>query len=85
MSSSRHMRIAVSPSLRLFPKDTLTLWQSTGKPEAAGGAGQSDERPYGIWWYVLLALVVAAIVESLFAGKYLNPEQEQPIAQKQAA
>jgi hypothetical protein len=34
---------------------------------------------------VLLALLVVAVVESIFAGKYMNPEQEQPIARKQAA
>ena len=73
--------------LRLFPKDTLALWQSTGKAgTAAGGApGEPGEKPYSIWWYVLFALLVAAMVESIFAGKYLNPEQAQPIARKQAA
>jgi hypothetical protein len=88
--NGRHELIAVHADRReselgVVPKDTLTLWQSTGKPEIAGGSGESNERPYGIWWYVLLALLVAAVAESLFAGKYLNPEKTQPIAQKRAA
>jgi hypothetical protein len=88
--NGRHELIAVhadrrESELAVVPKETLALWQSTGKPEVAGGSGESNERPYGIWWYVLLALLVAAVAESLFAGKYLNPEQAQPIAQKRAA
>jgi hypothetical protein len=67
--------------------DTLALWQSTGKanPAAGGAAGEAGEKPYSIWWYVLVALLIAAVIESLFAGKYWNEEQAQPFARKQAA
>lgn len=67
--------------------DTLALWQSTGKanPAAGGAAGEPGEKPYSIWWYVLVALLAAAVIESIFAGKYLNQEQAQPLTRKQAA
>jgi hypothetical protein len=67
--------------------DTLALWQSTGKanPAAGGATGEAGEKPYSIWWYVLVALLIAAVIESLFAGKYWNEEQAQPFARKQAA
>jgi len=71
--------------LEAVPKDTLALWQSTGKAGPAGSASESSERPYGVWWYVLLVLLAAAVVESIFAGRYLSPEQSEPIARKKAA
>lgn len=71
--------------LEAVPKDTLALWQSTGKAGPAGNSADASERPYSLWWYVLLALLGAAIVESIFAGRYMSPEQVEPIARKQAA
>ena len=71
--------------LAIVPKETVALWQSTGKAGPAGTQGETADKPYVIWWYVLLALLIAAVIESIFAGKYMNPEQDQPIARKQAA
>jgi hypothetical protein len=71
--------------LAIVPKETVALWQSTGKAGPAGTSGERNEKPYVVWWYVLLALLVAAVIESIFAGKYMNPEQDQPIARKLAA
>jgi len=71
--------------LSTVPKETIALWQSTGKAGPQGTQTEANEKPYVIWWYVLVALLVIAVVESIFAGKYLNPEQDQPIARKQAA
>jgi hypothetical protein len=43
-------------------------------------------KPVSIWWYFLLALLGMAVVESIFAGKYVDPEERQPLAaRKQAA
>lgn len=71
--------------LAIVPKETVALWQSTGKAGPAGTSGETNQKPYVVWWYVLLALLVAAVIESVFAGKYMNPEQDQPIARKLAA
>jgi hypothetical protein len=71
--------------LETAPKETLALWQSTGKAGPESGPGEAGEKPYSMWWYVLIALLVAAVAESIFAGKYLNAEQAEPIARKQAA
>lgn len=91
--NGHHELIAVHADRResdLSPvaKDTLALWQSTGRanPNTGGAAGEAGEKPYSIWWYVLVALLLAAVIESIFAGKYWNAEQAaQPIARKQAA
>lgn len=71
--------------LETVPKETLALWQSTGRAGQAGGAGEAGEKPYSLWWYVLVTLLVAAVVESIFSGRYWNAEQAEPIARKQAA
>lgn len=88
--NGRHELIAVhadrrESELAAVPKDTLTLWQSTGKPEVTAGGEQSNERPYGLWWYVLVVLLAMAVVESLFASRYLKPDSSLPVVQKQAA
>ena len=88
--NGQHELIAVhadrrESELETVPKETLALWQSTGKAGPEGGPGEAGEKPYSMWWYVLVALLVAAVVESIFAGKYLNAEQAEPIARKQAA
>lgn len=88
--NGRHELIAVhadrrESELEIVPKDTLALWQSTGKADPGGSSAENAEKPYGLWWYVLLALVAAAVVESIFAGRYLIPETAQPMAQKKAA
>lgn len=88
--NGQHELIAVhadrrESELETVPKETLALWQSTGKAGPEGGPGEAGEKPYSMWWYVLVALLVAAVAESIFAGKYLNAEQAEPIARKQAA
>ena len=76
--NGRHELIAVhadrrESDLAAVPKETLALWQSTGKAGSRRAApGEAGEKPYSMWWYVLVALLVAAVAESIFAGKYLN-------------
>ena len=46
---------------------------------ASGGPGAEQTAPYGIWWYVMLLLVLAAAVaESVFSGQYLGTQREGP-------
>ena len=53
------MRIAGNPIWSRSPKETLALWQSTGKAESSRAApGEAGEKPYSIWWYVLVALLM---------------------------
>ena len=72
--------------LATVPAETLSLWQSTGTNGPAGAPGDPAQRPYSIWWYVLLAVLTMAVIESLFSGKYVvKAEEAQPVARKQAA
>lgn len=73
--------------LQLIPKETLALWQGTGtRSEAPSSASDSGQKPYSLWWYFALALLIASIAESLFASRYLAAEQNAgPAVQKRAA
>ena len=79
------MRTAANRILLSCLKRPSRCGKVQAKPDPAGTSGETNEKPYVIWWYVLLALLVAAVIESVFAGKYMNPEQDQPIARKLAA
>jgi len=56
----------------LIPDETLALWRHTGQESAATGGSAPDQKPFGLWWYVLMAALVLALVESLVAGGLLS-------------
>jgi Aerotolerance regulator N-terminal/von Willebrand factor type A domain len=62
-----------------IPDETLELWRNTGKAVAtADGAPVSENgtRPWSLWRYALALVLIAALIESLFASRYLTMEQE---------
>jgi Aerotolerance regulator N-terminal/von Willebrand factor type A domain len=68
--------------LEVIPPDVLALWTGTPNAQAqqasAATAMGTPERsqPYGLWWYGMLLLLVAAVAESLVAGRYLGMSRE---------
>jgi hypothetical protein len=91
-ANGRHELIAVhadrrESDLETVPKETLALWQGTGTTGTnAATPGSSDaEKPWSLWWYIALALVIASIAESLFASRYISSEQVAVAGMKQAA
>jgi hypothetical protein len=74
--------------VNVIPKETLDLWRATGQsdqtPQGASTLGDTDKKPWGIWPYVLLLLLVVAIAESVVANRYLRPPSEDQ-ARKEAA
>ena len=62
-----------------IPKETLDLWQNTGRgpdiPSSETGAA-SQTRPWSLWRYALLLVLITAIIESVFASRYLSVEKE---------
>lgn len=60
--------------------ETLQLWKSTGRPESVSAAvnGEQSEqnRPWSLWRYALLLVLLLAVVESIFASRYLSVEKE---------
>jgi hypothetical protein len=62
-----------------FPKETLDLWVNTGRgPDTPAGdtAAENQARPWSLWRYALLLVLITAIIESVLASRYLSVEKE---------
>jgi len=62
-----------------IPEETLELWRNTGKAVPSSDsapAADGSARPWSLWRYALLLVLIAALVESFFASRYLTMEQE---------
>src|SRR5579864_8399781 len=62
-----------------IPQETLDLWRNTGRgPETvtANGEAVNQSRPWSLWRYALLLVLITAIIESLIASRYLSVEKE---------
>ncbi len=81
--------IGVNPDRResdldVLPPDVLSLWTGKNATEqggqateaAATGPSQDKSKPYGLWWYVMLVALAAALCESWVASRYLGIRRE---------
>jgi hypothetical protein len=83
-ASGREELAAVNPDRResdfsVIPAETIELWKNTGKAPspgtastAAGTSTQDDNAE--LWWYVLAALAILAIAESLLGNRHMNAQ-----------
>jgi aerotolerance regulator-like protein/VWA domain-containing protein len=76
--------------LEPIPADTLDLWKGTGSTQnpAEGGAqtgGDADQKPWGLWPYILLLLLLVAVAESVVANGYLRPAVPDQGLRREAA
>jgi hypothetical protein len=64
--------------LTAVPEDTLVLWRNTGNTAADSRTGSVEKqtRPYSLWRYVMLLVLLFALVESVFASRYLSEERQ---------
>ena len=66
--------------LAAIPQETLDLWRNTGKGIEASSTATGDpanpRRPWSLWRYALLLVLITAIIESLLASRYLSVEKE---------
>ncbi len=61
------------------PQETLDLWRNTGRgaeTSSVGGASDNQPRPWSLWRYALLLVLIIAIIESVIASRYLSVEKE---------
>jgi hypothetical protein len=95
-ASGRHSLIAVhadrrESDLTPIPQETLDLWKATGEGDTSSGGASGQEnqdvrKPWGLWPYLLLLLLLIAVAESVVANGYLRPPaEEQPGKRKEAA
>ncbi len=62
-----------------IPPETLALWKNTGlgpDTPSPDGAADTQARPWSLWRYALLLVLITAIIESVFASRYLSVEKE---------
>jgi hypothetical protein len=63
-----------------IPQETLDLWKNTGRgldaPSGDGSAAETQPRPWSLWRYALLLVLITAIIESVLASRYLSVEKE---------
>jgi hypothetical protein len=59
-------------------KETLELWRNTGRDAAnpESGAADTQTQPWSLWRWLLALVLVAALVESIFANRYLRGERQ---------
>jgi len=66
--------------LTMIPQETLDLWKNTGRgpdtPSGDGSAAETQARPWSLWRYALLLVLITAIIESVLASRYLSVEKE---------
>jgi hypothetical protein len=61
-------------------EDSLTLWQNTAQGTADGAGTASDEqKPVSLWWYVMLAVLLLALVESWLGNQHLSVDKEAAV------
>ena len=62
-----------------IPQESLDLWRATGRgpdPVTTNGEAANQPRPWSLWRYALLLVLITAIIESLIASRYLSVEKE---------
>jgi len=68
-------------NLEVIPDDELSLWRGgggTGSGQASGpGEGPEPAKPRSLWWYAMLLVLAAALLESLLAARYLATQREE--------
>jgi len=88
LANGRQDVIGVNPDRResdldVLPPDVLSLWtgknateQGTHAATAGPGPSEDKSKPYGLWWYVMLVALAAALCESWVASRYLGIRRE---------
>jgi hypothetical protein len=87
-ANGRDALIAVNPDpresdLAVIPDDVLKLWSGSAGEGAAqtaaeqGTAAEATKGVSGLWWWVMLVLLMAALAESVVASRYLGTQREE--------
>ena len=59
------------------PSETLALWRNTGtRTDDPVSLGERENVPRSLWRFVLELTLIAALVESIFASRYLKEERQ---------
>jgi hypothetical protein len=87
LANGRKDMVGVNPDRResdlsQISQDALSLWRGDSgrqtQQTASGGPAANPTAPYGIWWYVMVLVLAAAVAESFISGQYLGTQREAP-------
>jgi hypothetical protein len=57
--------------------ESLTLWQNTAQgSNGTEPSGADEQKPVSLWWYVMLAVLALAVVESWLGNQHLSVDKE---------
>ncbi|MGC1476635.1 MAG: polysaccharide deacetylase, partial [Terriglobales bacterium] len=69
-------------NLALMDDDVLALWRGSSGPDSQKAslavAQQEPAKPFSLWWYAMLLVLLAAVGESFVAARYLTSRTEEP-------
>ena len=86
LANGRQDIVGVNPDRRasnldVMPADVQALWrgrsQQTEASSTAAGPAPEEKKPYSLWWYVMVLALVAALVESWLASRYLGVQPSE--------
>jgi hypothetical protein len=62
--------------LRRMPEESIEAWKLSGDgaPEPLAVGGAPERKPVSLWWWVALALLIAAFAEALAGARHFEPE-----------
>jgi Aerotolerance regulator N-terminal/von Willebrand factor type A domain len=87
LANGRQELVGVNPDRResdLAPidDDVLALWRgksgSDERQASVAGALSEPEKPYSLWWYAMLLVLLAAVGESFVAARYVTSRTDEP-------
>jgi hypothetical protein len=61
--------------LSTVPQESLSLWQNTGIAGAGPGGGPGGEggdKPFSVWWFVMILALAVAVAESVLGNRHLG-------------
>jgi hypothetical protein len=66
-------------NLEPMPDDLLQLWTARPASSTTSDAAfiQQKNSAHGIWWYVMLLVLLTAVAESVLASRYLGTQREE--------
>ena len=88
LANGRHDVVGVNEDRResnldVIPDEVLSLWRGNSGADAtqaaATGGTQEQTKPFSIWWYIMILVLAATVVESLVADQHLGTQQQEDV------
>jgi len=88
LANGRHDVVGVNEDRResnldVIPDEVLSLWRGNSGADATQaattGGTQEQTKPFSIWWYIMILVLAATVVESLVADQHLGTQQQEDV------